>query len=238
MADSIEPFTDGDLILLGQNVPHFLKNDPKFEAGDKNLRAKGVIIQFEKDFLGHALGHYPALFGINALLVDAKRGIHFGHDAALVQLVETLPRLQGVAQLIALLQLLERMSHTSKRRPLGSEYFYNHLSLSTDKRIEKVLSFVAFHYKEPINLNQIATLAAMNATAFCRYFKQKAGKSFKQYIIELRIGYACKLLTTDEMNIFQISIACGFNSVSNFNSIFKRITGHSPSNYRRQVCLS
>ena len=240
VADSIEQFADGDLILLGQNVPHFLKSDPEFEKGQDGLRACGVIVHFEQDFMQYAIENYPGLAGIKALFHEAKRGVCFSCDdnSQLTELVETLPLLSGMAQIMALLNLLEQMWLSTARRPLATEFFYNHLSLSTDKRIEKVLSYTSFHYKEDISLKTIAALASMNAAAFCRYFKQKTGKSFKQYIIELRVGYACKLLANQQMTIFEVCVECGFNSLSSFNLIFKRVTGFTPSNYRQKMYLA
>ena len=78
-------------------------------------------------------------------------------------------------------------------------------------------------------------LTAMNPAAFCRYFKENTGKTFKEYVLDMRIGYACKLLNSSMMNISQISATCGFESPVHFNRIFKRVTGMTPTFYREQM---
>ena len=91
------------------------------------------------------------------------------------------------------------------------------------------------HYTESIGLDEIASYIAMNPTAFCRYFKENTGKTFKEYVLDMRIGYACKLLNSSMMNISQISATCGFESPVHFNRIFKRVTGMTPTFYREQM---
>lgn len=237
VADSIETFGAGDLILLGHNVPHYMKSAPEYEQEDCTLRVKGVVIQFEKDFMQHAISHYTALAPIKTLLEESRRGIHFPapDNRELLPLLEQLPNIKGVEQLITLLLLLERMTNVKSRRYLGSLHFHNTLSSFTDNRLEKILSYITYHYTENINLDQIATMTAMNTASFCRYFKEKAGKTFMQYILELRVGYACRLLASNQMDISQIGIECGFNTLSHFNRIFKRITGFTPSGYRKEI---
>lgn len=237
VADSIEPFTPGDLTLLGHNVPHYMKSSPEYEQKKLQLPVTGVVIQFEKDFMKHAISNYPALTQIKLLLEESKRGIHFPSPAnqILLPLIEQLPDLKGTEQIISLLLLLEKMANLKEKRYLGSLHFYNTLSSFTDNRLEKILSYVNYHYTQNINLHHIAAMTAMNTASFCRYFKEKSGKTFMQYILELRIGYACRLLANNQMDISQIGVECGFNTLSHFNRIFKRITGFTPSNYRKEI---
>jgi AraC-like DNA-binding protein len=100
--------------------------------------------------------------------------------------------------------------------------------------MEKVIVYINRKYAENIKLSDIAAIASMTTSAFCRYFKEKSGKSLMSYIQELRVGYACKLLTGSCLDIMQICIDCGFNTPSYFNKIFKRDTGLTPAEYRRQ----
>ena len=100
--------------------------------------------------------------------------------------------------------------------------------------MEKILTYLSGHFKEDIDLNEISSLVAMNASSFCRYFKERLGKTFTEYMLDLRIGYACKLLVENTMDVIQISIECGFNTIAHFNRIFKRNTGLTPTEYRKQ----
>lgn len=236
VADSMENFYPEDLILLGHNVPHYMKSAPEYETGNNELRVKGVIIQFEKDFMAHTIQQYADLTHVKLLLEKSRRGIHFpasGNDE-ITEYIKKLPLLSGLDRIINLLQLLDKMALCTDKRALGSAHFSNSLSLFTDNRMEKILSYITFHYTEAISLEKTASLVAMNTSAFCRYFKEKSGKTFMEYILELRVGYACKLLLNNLMDVSQISMECGFNTTSHFNRIFKRITKLTPSEYKKQ----
>lgn len=236
VADSMESFYPEDLILLGHNVPHYMRSAPEYDAGNDKLRVKGVIIQFEKDFMAHAIQQYTELRHVKLLLEKSERGIHFpaSGNNEITSCIKKLPTLNGVDQITHLLQLLDKMALDTNKRVLGSAQFNNSLSLFTNNRMEKVLSYITFHYTEDISLENTASLVAMNTTAFCRYFKEKSGKTFMEYILELRVGYACQLLLSNSMDISQLSMECGFNTISHFNRIFKRITNLTPSEYRKQ----
>lgn len=236
VADSMENFYPGDLILLGHNVPHYMRSAPEYETGNDKLRVKGVIIQFEKDFMAHAIQQYTDMMHIKSLLEKSERGIHFpvSGNNEITSYITRLPTLSGLEQIVHLLYLLDKMAVCTDKRILGSTHFSNSLSLFTNNRMEKVLSYITFHYTENISLENTASLVAMNTTAFCRYFKEKSGKTFMEYILELRVGYACQLLLSNSMDISQLSMECGFNTVSHFNRIFKRITNLTPSEYRKQ----
>ena len=100
-----------------------------------------------------------------------------------------------------------------------------------DPRITKVLSVVNREYAQDISLTEIASLAGMNKSAFCRFFKSKTSKTFTQYLNELRINYACELLLAGKLTISQICYETGFNNISNFNRQFKNITSYNPTSY-------
>lgn len=236
VADSMEAYYPGDVILLGNNVPHYMKSAPQYYENNPLLRVKGVVIQFKKDFMSHAINNYTDLKHVKQLLEQSERGIHFpfSTNKEIIEKINLLPTYKGIERIINLLRLLDAMAKISRKRLLGSAQFNNSLSLFTDNRLEKVLSYITFHYTETINLHNIASMVPMNATAFCRYFKEKSGKTFTEYVLDLRIGYACKLLVGNSMDISQISIECGFNTTTHFNRIFKRNTGLTPSEYRRQ----
>lgn len=97
------------------------------------------------------------------------------------------------------------------------------------------MTFLNKHYTQPICLEDVASYAAMNPTAFCRFFKENTGKTFRQHITDMRIGYACKLLLNGKWNISEISLECGFESVAHFNRCFKKHTGMTPTSYRKKI---
>lgn len=236
VADNMEIFHPHDLTLVGHGVPHYMKSAPEYKSGEQSLRVKGVIIQFEEDFMAHAINNYADLSHIKKLLDESRRGIHFAYPAntEIVRCIEQMPESKGTMRIINLLHLLDLMANFRDKRYLGSLHFCQSVSLTVDARMEKILNFLFCHYKEDIDLNEISSIVAMNASSFCRYFKEKSGKTFTEYMLDLRIGQACKLLVENKMDVVQISMECGFNTITHFNRIFKRNTGFTPTEYRKQ----
>ncbi len=239
VGDAIQEYRPGDIILFGSNLPHYMNSAAEFKAGNRDLRTKGIIIQFEKEFLSHAIAHYPQFLSIRFLLEESKRGILFRNspeDKLQVRMWDILGK-EGLDQLAAILFLLQDMAMSKEKKLLASSHYYDSFSPYGNNKIEKIVSYLNVRYTQPVSLPQIASMAAMNPAAFCRYFKEKTGKTLKQYINEMRIGYACKLLMGRDKNISEIAVECGFESITHFNRIFKRITGYTPSVYKEQILL-
>jgi AraC-like DNA-binding protein len=236
VADSMEPFLPGDIIMMGSNVPHYMRSAEKYYAGDASLRVKGVVIQFAHNYMSYAISNYTEMKPIRILLETAGRGIHFPYpdNAALIESVRTLPGFKGVERMARLLLLLDQMAHFRSKRILGTSHFSQNIPPFTDNRMEKILAYINKNYTKNLKLDSIAEMIPMNASAFCRYFKEKSGKLLVDHIQELRVGYACKLLTGSRLDVLQISIECGFNTSSHFNKVFKRKTGLTPTEYRKQ----
>lgn len=235
VADSIDKFAPGDLTLVGHNVPHCMKSDI-IKNKENNCRVKGTIIQFKEDFMSHAISNYADLAHIKKLLEDSHRGVHFSYpqNKEIIDCINKIYESNGIMHLINLLHLLDIMAQSVNKRFLGSIYFSKSLSINMDSRMIKILSYVTDHYKEDISLNEIASFVAMNSSSFCRYFKEQTGKTLIEYVLDLRVGFACKLLIENKMDVFQIGLECGFNTITHFNRVFKRNTGFAPTEYRKQ----
>lgn len=235
IGDSMKSFQKGDFILIGSNLPHYMKSDDSYHAEDSCLRTQGTIIQFEQDFMQYSIQHYIQFTKIRKLLEDSKRGIYFpaGCSAKVISLVDSIPTETGMDQILSLLQLLKEMADIGCRVifPLSEQT----VQIESHSRLDKILSYLNQHYTRQIDLKEISCLATMSPTSFCRYFKSKTGKTLKNYILDMRIGYACKLLSVDTMNISQISLECGFETISHFNKSFKKNTGFTPTEYKRRV---
>lgn len=236
VGDSIIPYSKGDLILFGSELPHSMQSPPCY-GEDPEFKVQGVNIQFEKDFMHYSISQYSQFMQIRNLLEDACRGIKFEVDKAgkLIGLLKQIPVAKGAEQIILLLSLLQTMATDDNRKYLTTSHYTPSPSVMRNERMEKVIAYLNKHYTESIGLDEIASYTAMNPSAFCRYFKENTGKTFKEYVLEMRVGYACKLLNGSMMNISQISATCGFESPVHFNRIFKRVTGVTPSCYREQM---
>lgn len=226
-------FTDGDIILLGSNLPHYLKSDDIYFLENNKLRVKGTIIQFEKEFMHYCILYYPHFTKISGLLDEAKNGIHFPKrdSTKLVTLLNNIPKKEGLDMFIDFLRLLQEMSEIKNRQAISSGD-YTHKPFDDNSRIDDVISFLSTNYTHNIKLTEIASFAAMNPSAFCRFFKQKTGKSLKNYLIDMRIAFSCKLLLMNYKSISQISVECGFETISHFNKAFKKITSYTPTQYK------
>jgi AraC-like DNA-binding protein len=234
VADSVEPFNPGDVILLGSNLHHYMQSSESYYEGNPGLRVKGVVIQFAHDYMSYAINRYADFVHIKSLLNSAKRGFHFPYpqNTDIIRDIEDLPLREGLYRIMNLLLLLDKMATFKDKRFMGSPHFSENTSDFSGNRIEKILSYLNYHYTENVSLNDISSRFSMNASAFCRYFKQKTGKPYIDYIHDLRAGYACKLLVGTSYDISQISIECGYNTICHFNRIFKRKMFLTPSEYR------
>lgn len=236
VADSMEMFHPNDVTLVGHSVPHYMKSAEEYETGQSPKRVKGTIIQFEEGFMSYAINNYVDLSHIKKLLDESARGIHFPYpdNQEIIQCIEQLPESTGIMRIINLLHLLDLMANFPKKHFLGCVHFCSPSSFKMDDRIEKIMTYLSDHFRENLDLNEVSDLVAMNTSSFCRYFKEKTGKTFTEYMLAFRIGYACKLLVENKMDVIQVCMECGFNSIAHFNRIFKRNTGLTPTQYRKR----
>lgn len=237
VGDNIAKFESGDLVLLGSNLPHYWKNHHDFYKGDPNLRVKAVVIQFPDNIIGFEKNNLPEFKNIRDLFKRANRGIQFlsREKIAIGKMLKKLLNLNSLDRYIELLKILEIMATCSSYKLLSSPATDSAIPLKTDNRIEKIMHYIVNNITEEIKLEELTRLIGMNKTALCRYFKAGTGKTIVEYIHEMRIGFACKLLMEQNKTILEIAYECGFNNISNFHRIFKRITNYTPAGYLTEM---
>ena len=220
IGDSIIDYSDETLLLFGSALPHCMQNPPEY-GQDDSLRVNGTII----------------FININTLLNESNRGVKISvkNKPEITSLLKQIPESEGMEQLILFLRLLQSLSMIKKREFAASPNYNPVPAEFKNKKIEKVVAYINKKYTDNITLDEIASYTAMNPSAFCRYFKDHTGKTLKQYITDMRIGYACKLLADDRLNISEISMECGFESAVHFNRCFKGVTGVTPTEYRKKI---
>ncbi|QIA07443.1 helix-turn-helix domain-containing protein [Draconibacterium halophilum] len=123
------------------------------------------------------------------------------------------------------------MARSTEYRLLAGQYYQLDRHNFNSDRLTKVMHFLNTNYLKKVELKDVAAVANMHPSAFCRYFKEHSGKSLSEFINEIRIGYACRLLLEGKMTVSQICFECGFNNLSNFNRTFKKNTGYTPTSY-------
>jgi AraC-like DNA-binding protein len=238
VGDHIEKYSAGDLILFGPNLPHYMLSEDIYKTGNHELRVKGTIIQFEKNFMSYSIEHYPQFMQIKIFLEKSKRGCFFHQldcSTQIIDLMDNFPKFKGFDQITNLLLLLQNMAISSDSQLLASPLYCETFPTLGNGRIEKIISFINHNYTRDISLIEIASMAFMNPSAFCRYFKENTGKTYIQYVTDMRIGYACKLLILNNLNVSQICLECGFDSLSHFNRTFKQITQYTPTQYQQNI---
>jgi AraC-like DNA-binding protein/mannose-6-phosphate isomerase-like protein (cupin superfamily) len=233
VADSIEEFQSGDLALIGSSLPHFWRSDEKYLNSGGKLKIKYVVIQFPNDFLKDEIANYPEYHPIGDLLERASKGIRFSADFALgiEKKIMKLSKSDGFERIIHLQELLYALAKTVDYRLLAGELYQQENHTFTNFRLTKVLQFLNTNYQRKIELETVADIANLHPAAFCRFFKEKTGKSLSEYVNDMRIGYACRLIIEGKLSVSQISFESGFNNLSNFNRTFKKHTGYTPTNY-------
>lgn len=234
IGDSIQTFGPGDTVFLGPDVPHLWRSDPAFFENNPSLFTHGIVLYFQEDFLGKDFLERNEMMAIRQLLQESKRGIEY--KGALREHIRTelseLMHIDGFQSVLRLLTLLNRIAHEDGGTPIASYGYVNNYKVSETERMQKVHNYVLQHFAQEIRLGDVASLAGMSEAAFCRYFKARANKTFIDFVNEIRIGHACKLLLDNKFTIAQIAYDSGFDSLSNFNRNFKKYIGHTPREYK------
>lgn len=239
VADSAEKFEDGDLVLVGSQTPHFWNFDEKFKSADRPYFPKVTVIHFPNHFFKGQCEEYAEFSAIHRLLKQAHRGLHFSRSTALALEQQTiqLHHKSGLELIIALLQILQTLAKSNDYRLLSSEGYAPDFQDFQEERLRKVIKYLKYNYRNKVSLEEVADVASLHPTAFCRFFKEKTSRTLMEFIIEMRIGHACKLLTNSSKSVSQICYECGFNNLANFNRKFKQITNHTPSQYQQQYLV-
>lgn len=227
----ISYYTNGDLILIGSNLPHCGFTDTN--TGNKNE----TVIQWKPDFLGPGFLDLQETKLISALFNKAKGGIAFGETAkkAVGSRIELMEQQEPFERLLTLLSVLKELENSEDYKILNASGFSMEMQIQDNDRINMVFNYVKDHFQEEINLLDIAEMASMTVPSFCRYFKKITKKTFTQFVNEYRIVHASKLLAEKQISIANISYESGFNNFSHFNKIFKEFTGRSASQYRKEL---
>ena len=216
IGDNIDRFEDEELFLIGSNLPHMYQNDEAYFAKNSKLKAEAIAIHFNSNFLNTNLESIPEFGEINAMIVRSKLGLRFSSRAKdeVGHLIREIITLSGLERMITFIKVLGILSQQADIKTIASPGFINHFNETDDSRLDEIYDFVLNNFQEDLGLDQVAELVSMNKSSFCRYFKRTTQKSFTEFLNEVRIGYACKMLMEKQMGILEISYYCGYNNVT------------------------
>jgi AraC-like DNA-binding protein len=224
-------YTEGDLILIGSNLPHCGFTD-KF-TGNKSE----IVIQMKEDFLGNSFFDIPEMKQTQTLFEIARGGVAFyGETKNIVgEKLENLENESDFEQLLSILSILNALGNSHDYKVLNAEGFSFKTDIGDNDRINIVFNHVRNNFKEEVTLPEIADKAGMTVPSFCRYFKKITNKTFIQFVNEYRLVHASKLLAEQPMSITDVCFESGFNNFSHINKSFKAFTGQNPSEFRNRL---
>ncbi len=233
IGDSIAKFGPGEVILVGKNLPHMWLNDDVYFEKNQKLTAEAYVLHFREDFAGQQFFEMPEMAAIKSLFSRAVRGINFLGESKerIVDKLKVMQNATDFLRVLGLVDILQLLAEEKNYELLSSAGFLSEFGQSGQRQLDKVYDFVMHNFNHQIKLEEVAELVNMTASSFSRYFKRINGKTFSNYVSEIRVGYACKLLVENKYQISRVCYESGFNNLSNFNRQFKNLMNCSPTEF-------
>ena len=233
VGDTITPYQKGEVIVIGGNLPLVFRSE-------RNTGEMSVMLSlfFTPDSFGKDFFSLAALKEIQPFFESSKNGFVVNNPSK--KIIKSFKKIKSVNEFnrfILFLEIIKKLAQ--EKKTLLSSYIYDKkITDNEGKRMQTVFEYVMTNFQKNITLDEIAALSNMTKNAFCKYFKIRTNKTFFQFLIEIRIERAAKLLSkSQELSVLEVSELCGFNNISNFNRKFKEIKGMSPLVYRKSQKL-
>ena len=233
MGNTIATFAENDLLVIGANVPHSFRNDEIFYQKNKKLAAEATSILFDENAFGKYFFDLPEMKNIKNFIENADKGYRINGKTKeeIIAQLKVMEEKNGTERFLILMEILNRLSFSKEVELLSNLSFLGNPTSSESKKLETVFQYMLDHHQRTIKLEEVAKIANLSVSAFCRFFKLRTRKTFSQFVNEFRISVACKKLLLDDFSISEICYEVGFTNLSNFNRQFKKITGFTPSQY-------
>ncbi len=228
IGDSMEIIDDIDLVLVGPNLYHVWE---QHECENKEIRE--VTIQFHNDLFDDSFLHRSVMRPIKEMFDRSAHGILFSKETsmALKDRILKVPKMGGMDNFMEIFSILYDLS-ISRNQRLLSTLSVQPINFESSNKIKALYEFVQKNYSKKITLKEAAELVNLSNVSFNRFIKRRTGKTFVDYLNEVRIGYASKFLIERDLGISEIAFICGFNSIANFNRVFKKNKKRTPTQYR------
>jgi AraC-like DNA-binding protein len=235
VGDHVGPFKNGDVFLLGSNLPHTFRGEKKYLERDDEKIGETIVILFQNNIWGDAFLNLPEINPIVKLLNTSKLGLRLkgATRKKVAKMAEDMLHDTPSRKLISLLSALELIAASKEYELVSSNGFNPSVNGVDQSRINTIFEYTFNNYHQKIVLEDVAGIINMGKHSFCRYFKAKTKKTYIQFLMEVRIGHACRLLVEQDFNVTEISYACGYNNISHFYHQFKACTNKKPLDYRQ-----
>ncbi|MBW4891877.1 AraC family transcriptional regulator [Mucilaginibacter sp. HMF5004] len=237
IGDNIRNFLPGELVLVGGNLPHSWRSKDEYFNNNPNLNVEVIVMHFLPDCLGAELLQLPEAYLLPKLFEKAKNGLMI-EGVAKVRVIELMQKAltaENFDRIIILVSILKILAETDEYANITlsrNEYYQSNESETL--RLNKVCSHTLANYRRDISLEEVASICHLSTTSFCRYFKLMMNKTYTDFLTEIRISHACRLLIENKRSTIMICYECGFNNISNFYRHFKKITKTTPFEYKQQ----
>ncbi len=226
IGDSVENYRPGDLTLIGSELPHSYASAP----GQDHHEA--LVIHFRHDFLGPEFLLRPEFSAIGELVAAARRGLTIVAEPSLVTALRMLESGPATDRTLGLLRCLHHLADEPGLRTLTTATAKPPVSEAGRDRADAVHTYLSEAYTGPVHLADVAAVAHMAPSAFSRFFRRTFGRTLTDYVTELRIAAACRLLSETELPVAEVAARSGYENLSNFNRRFRALKGTTPREYR------
>ncbi|MGY4383969.1 AraC-like DNA-binding protein [Pedobacter sp. UYP24] len=235
IGDSIKRFRSGDVLLVGAHLPHYWRFDDIYFNEEQKTNADVLVVHFGENFWGSQFLALPENKILKTILEKAQRGLKVNDKQKkhIGELMEFILLAEGPKRIIYLMEALAAIEASAQLTQLSSIGFRHNYEDKENDRINTIYNYSIANFKRKIQMEEMSSVASISPNSFCRYFKSRTGKTYTQFISEIRVGHACKLLIEDIMNVKQICYESGFNNFASFHKHFKVITGKSPLTYQK-----
>ena len=237
VGDNIDRFENNDLVFIGSYTPHECLCDPEYFDHRGGFLGEGIVIQFVYDFLGENFLKIPENSSLNKFILGSTRGyVFFGRSKKrIISVILEMEKMNDTERFYALLSIFKIFATTNEYRVLSSPAFSEPFWQDESGSMQKALKHILQNFQKHVAIRDLLKITNMSNTSFYASFKQTYRMTFKDYLLNTRVGYACKLLTDASQNISGIAYDSGFGNISNFNRQFKRIKGITPSQFQEQI---
>ncbi|MDR3697872.1 AraC family transcriptional regulator [Mucilaginibacter sp.] len=233
--NNMHSFKAGEIYLLGADLPHVFKSNPEYFGAESDKNISAVSIFFNPNGKLSSLFELPELRSFKNFIQRSKQGFKLPDDylkpmSDLMLRVDTASGSEKVFDFFNLLNFLNNIK--DQLTVLSSSEKVINVNIDEGARINNIYNFIIQHYNKAITLEDVSQAAYMTPQAFCRYFKKHTGHTYISFLNEVRINEACKRLTANKFeSISAVAYNCGFNTITNFNRVFKCVKGSSPKGY-------
>jgi len=235
VADSSIEFQPGDLVFIGERLPHVWipdKNSPSLSGRTLEM----VYLRFTINILPSALFALPEFFYLKKAIEFSERGIQIVGNTLneVSRIMLQLPFMNSIDRMLNLYKMLDLIGRSESNIFLASPEYIKKRFKAGNQRIADIHEFLMNNYRDEVNLKEIANLANMAEGSVCRFFKANVGMSIFEYLNKIKVDFACQLLTEERLSVLEVALDSGFGNLSHFNKQFKKITGQTPMQYRKQ----